>query len=149
MPFANLHHGGNEERLSLAARIEVELRARIEDALDYACLDAMVRARQAAGAPAPLADNARDRAEYLSRVSGFMERVRVELAASLSEEQRRRLGTAVSRHPANVEEALAAQVALAKELPDYWQCFDAIRQRDGALDSGSERRTLLDWLLGR
>jgi hypothetical protein len=149
MPFANLHHGGDEDRPSLAVRVEIELRARIEDALDYACLDAMVRARKAEGAPPPLPDNATDRAEYLSRVSAFMERVRAELVPTLTDEQRRRLGATVSRRPANVDAALAAQIALAKELPDYWQRLDAIRQRDGALDSGSEHRTLLDWFLGR
>src|SRR5207253_2797093 len=47
----------------LAARIEAELRERIEEAVDLACLDALVKWRRARGLPAPAADSVRDRAE--------------------------------------------------------------------------------------
>ena len=154
MPFANAHHGGGTQQpANLAGRIEAELRSRIEDAVDYACLDAMVQARRARGEPAPVADNPRDREEYLGRVARFLERLRVDIAAGLSDEQRRRLGGAVGPRPArDVESAIAAQIALARELPDYWQRFDMVRLAGADVtheSRGDERRSLLDRLLGR
>lgn len=132
MPFTNVHHGGEREPQDLAARIEAELRSRIEDAIDYACLDAMVRDRRERGAPPPASDDPRDREEYGRRVSAFLERVRVRLVAGLTGEQRSRLGDRVAApRSGDVSRALAAQVALAKELPDYWQRFDEIRQQPG------------------
>lgn len=162
MPFANAHHGdGDGERLDLAARIDAELRARIEDAVDCACLDAMVEARCAQGAAPPVADDPRDREEFMARVGAFIERLRVEIVAGLGEEQRRRLGETVLAPPAgDLGWAVSVQAALARELPDYWQRFDAIRLRppvepsgSGAMSSsphsGGERRGLLDRLLRR
>lgn len=160
MPLTNVHHGDDahrvdDARLGLAARIDAELRARIEDAVDYACLDAMVKAREASGAPAPVADDPGDREEYDRRVAALLERIRVALVSVLTAEQRAKLGATASP-PAHhdVRAALDAQVVLAKELPDYWQRFDELRQApdiaDGPQDSGGdERRGLLDRLLGR
>lgn len=132
MPFSNAHHGGDAERegarLDLAARIDAELRARIEDAVDYACLDAMVKAREARGAPAPVADDPGDRAEYGERVGVFLERLRVVLVALLDADARTRLASVVGSRATDVSAALGAQVALAKELPDYWQRFDEARR---------------------
>lgn len=151
MPFTNAYHGGSGERLDLGARIDVELRTRIEDAVDFACLDAMVRERDARGAPAPVADDPHDREEYGNRVSAFLDRLHIEIVSALSGEQRRHLG--VSPAPArnrDVTAALAVQMALAKELPDYWQRFDAVRlgaASDGGNSRGQSRR-LIDWLLG-
>ncbi len=147
MPFANTHHGGEREPLDLGARIDAELRSRIEDAVDFACLDAMVQARAASGQRAPVADDPRDREEYTRRVRAFLERVRAVLVARLDDEQRARLGALVATPRADdIGVALAVHVALAKELPDYWQRFDEVRQEP---DSGGERRSLLDRLLGR
>src|SRR5262249_21318972 len=159
MPFLNRHHGGNEP-FDLAARIDAELRARIEDAVDFACLNAMVSAREGAGASPPAAENPRDRDEYVARVAAFLDLLRDELTTQLSDEQRRRLGGVLSAEARGVEAALRAQVALAKELPDYWQRFEVIRQRgltgvapwrgeSAVASSRGERRRLLDWLLGR
>jgi hypothetical protein len=155
MPFTNAHHGGADEPADLAARIDAELRGRIEDAVDFACLDAMVREREARGEPAPAPDDARAREEYGRRVVSFLERVRVTLTADLTDEQRARLGPHVrAPQPGDVAAALAVQVALAKALPDYWQRFDAVRLTPGSAASGNaasgrESRRLIDWLLGR
>lgn len=157
MPFTNAHHGEDAQRdgdarLDLAARIDAELRARLEDAVDYACLAAMVTAREARGAPAPVADDPRDRDEYTRRVQEFLERVRSLLVATLSAEQRDRLDAVVGPpRDGDVRAAIDVQVALAKELPDYWQRFDEIRVRDtdAPTSGGDQRRSLLDRLLGR
>ena len=80
MPFTNAYHGGSGEPFDLAGRIDAELRARIEDAVDYVCLGAMAQAREASGSPAPAAANERDRAEYMRRVREFLELLRGELS---------------------------------------------------------------------
>lgn len=173
MPYTNAYHGpGDREPVGLAARIDAELRARIEDAVDYACLDTMVAARRAQNARPPVADDPADREEFMARVAAFLERLRIEIARGLDDEQRRRLGASIAASPAgDVPAAIAVQVALAKTLPDYWQRFDAVRRNEerpgspgtppsagglkGAVSgpptpSGRrERRGLLDRLLGR
>jgi hypothetical protein len=152
MPLGNVHHGGEREPFDLAGRIDGELRARIEDAVDHACLAAMVKNREARGEAAPASDNPRDRQEYMARVSAFLEVLRVEITGGLGDEQRQRLGHAVLRPRADdVEAAIAVQVSLAKVLPDYWQRFEAVRLGPGAdVDvSRREPRTLRDRLLGR
>jgi hypothetical protein len=150
VPLSNAHHGGRREPADLASRIEAELRSRIEDAVDMACLDAMVKARQAAGAPPPAVDSPRDREEYTARVRALLERLGAELTRALTPEQRRRLQPAAPGAGGSAEErAMALQVALARALPDYWQRFDDLRQRHAAEPSGREGRRLVDRLLGR
>jgi hypothetical protein len=152
MPLTNAHHGAAPEPFDLGARIEAELRARIEEAVDFVCLEAMVTARKARGAPAPSADNAHDRDEFMRQVKAFLERLRSRLVVSLSDEQRRRLGQVLAvPEPATVETEITVQVALARELPDYWQRLDAIRLgQDGVLPSrGHESPRLIDRLRGR
>ena len=150
MPFTNAHHGGGPEPHDLAARIDAELRGRIEDAVDFVCLEAMVREREARGEPAPAPDDPRAREDYERRVVAFLERVRVTLMADLTSEQRARLGRhATAPRPGDVAGALTVQVALAKLLPDYWQRFDAVRLAPQVAASGRESRRLIDWLLGR
>jgi hypothetical protein len=153
MPFTNVHHGDDahredDARMDLAARIDAELRARIEDAVDYACLEAMVKSREARGVHAPVADDPADRDEYVWRVRELLERLRSALVATLSAEQHARLDVATRAPRAeDTRAALDVQVALARQLPDYWQRFDEIRRQPPA--SGRESRGLLDRLLGR
>lgn len=133
------------------------MRERLEEAVDYVCLEALVRARRAGGLPAPAADNAADRREYTEHVRAFLTLLERDLGSHLTAEQRGRLPAAP---PAADEEGrlMSVQVALARLLPDYWQRFDAARARylaepasprvpDGG--SGSEGRGLLARLFGR
>lgn len=139
----------------LVTRIELEVRERLEEAVDYVCLEALVRARRAHNLPAPAADNTADRREYTDHVRAFLTQLERELGAELDPEQRRRLAAAPA---ATDEEArlMSVQVALARLLPDYWQRFDAARARyfaepasPPAGGSGSEGRGLLARLFGR
>jgi len=137
----------------LAARIDAQLRERLEEAVDFVCLEAMVARRRARGLPAPAADSERDREEFTGFVRAFLEHLRASLAADLGPEQRRRMEAA--EHSAGDEPArlVAVQVVLARELPDYWQRFEASwavwsAEARGA-DSGGERRSLLGRLFGR
>jgi hypothetical protein len=139
----------------LATRIEHEVRERLEEAIDYVCLEALVRARRTRNLPAPVADNTADRREYTEHVRAFLIQLERELCAELDTEQRQRVSAPASRD----EDArlMAVQVALARLLPDYWQRFDAARARylaepatgPGADASGSEGRGLLARLFGR
>lgn len=152
MPFTNAYHGpGDRQPVDLAARIDAELRARIEDAVDYACLGAMVAARRAHGGAAPDADDPGDREEYVARVQAFLERLRGEIAGALGDGAQRRLGPAIAAPPTgNLSAAITVQVALAKELPDYWQRFEAVRLSAAEARPPSSRSSrLLDRLLGR
>jgi hypothetical protein len=138
----------------LGTRIEFEVRERLEEAVDYVCLEALVQARRAANRPAPVADNAVDRREYTEHVHAFLTQLERDLTTDLDAEQRRRLA-ALPRAADDEARLMSVQVTLARLLPDYWQRFDAARARylaepgrraDG---SGSEGRGLLARLFGR
>ena len=141
----------------LSTRIELEVRERLEEAVDYVCLEALVQSRRTHGLPAPAADNTADRREYTEHVHAFLTQLERDLTTGLDAEQRGRLPAT----PAGADEEtrlMSVQVALARMLPDYWQRFDAARARylaepadarapaDG---SGSEGRGLLARLFRR
>jgi len=139
------------EPRDLSARIEAELRERIEEAVDFACLDALVERRRAHGLPAPVADSARDREEFARSVRAFLERLRDTFTAGLTPEQHAKVDAAAHAGGDATQRLLAVQVALAKELPDYWQRFEASRisyVRPAPASSG-ERRSLLSRLFDR
>jgi hypothetical protein len=134
----------------LDTRIEAEVRERLEEAIDYVCLEALVRARRESGLPAPAADNAADRREYDTRVHAFLGLLERELTAALTDDLRGKRPAA----PAAGDEGarlLAVQVSLARLLPDYWQRFDALRARylDEPAPSRSEGGGLLARLFRR
>ena len=124
MPFRT-PPGARRDLLSL---IDAELRDRLEEAIDHACLEAMVAARRAAGAPPPVADDARDREEFTASVRALLERLRDEIPADASEAGRTTPADA-GAHDSEEWRLLTIQLARAKALPDYWQRFDAVRLR--------------------
>jgi hypothetical protein len=109
----------------LHARIDAQLTERIEEAVDFVCLDALVESRRARQMAHPAADSAEDRAEFEAGVRRFLERLEESLLPLLTAEQRR--GLPADRGARGERERLALQVMLAKALPDYWQRFDALR----------------------
>jgi hypothetical protein len=117
MPFRDPRGG------SLSSRIQSELRERLEDALDAACLDALVRVRRARGLPGPLAESERDRAEYQTEVHRLLECLDAHFAGLIDADARREAANAGDP----VAQLLATQVSLARSLPDYWQRFEAVR----------------------
>lgn len=132
-------HGGAAE---LRARLDTELRERIEEAIDFVCLDALVRDRRARGLPPPAADSPADREEFARSVREFLERLDADIAG---------LPGARRETTGDLGDLLATQVRLAKELPDYWQRFEAIGASYAGepSTSGGERRSFFDRLLGR
>lgn len=142
MPFRE-PRGGN-----LASRIDSEIRERVEDALDAACLDVMVRAREMRRLPAPVAGNERDRAEYRAEVVALLERLDAHFARLAPPGTPG--GSPAARSGDGLAALIATQVALARRVPDYWQRFDAVRL-DYAAErsaSGGESRGLLRRIFG-
>jgi hypothetical protein len=135
----------------LGTRIEMEVRERLEEAIDYVCLEALVRERRAGGLPAPAADNPADKRAYADNVLALLGRLERELTADLSADSQQKVAHAAT--PPGDEQArlVARQVALARLLPDYWQRFEAVSA--GFLEavgaSGRESRGLLGRLFGR
>ncbi len=112
----------------LMALIEGEVRERIADAVDSASLAAMVERRRGHGLPEPVADSKHDREEFNAGVQAFLERLRAELLTALPREQQDKVVQAASRAGGDaVEGLMTTQVALARQLPDYWQRFEAVR----------------------
>ena len=145
----------------LITRIDAEVRERLEEAVDFVCLEALVQERRRRGLPPPAADSTTDRRDYLANVSAFLTLLQGELTADLTSDQRERLSAATAGSCDGETRLVTAQVVLARLLPDYWQRFDAVRARylDGAGtqrerdsaggESGREGRSLLARLFGR
>jgi hypothetical protein len=133
----------------LGTRIELEVRERLEDAVDYVCLEALVRARRERGLPPPAADNTADRRAYTDNVLTFLQMLRAELTPGLGPEQARTVIRAAEVPGDEQARLVAVQVALARLLPDYWQRFDAVRMRYLSEPSSREGRGLLGRLFGR
>lgn len=138
MPFRHANRAHD-----LDTRIEHEVRERLEEAVDFVCLEALVSARRASGGAAPVADNAADRAEYQAHVSAFLRLLTAELRGATEAD-----GMAGDTEDARL---LARQVSLARTLPDYWQQFETLSARYLAEPSasGGQRRSLLARLFGR
>src|SRR5262249_7799863 len=125
------------------------------EAVDFACLEAIVHSRQARGLPAPLPDNARDRAEFDASVDAFLARLGDEIPTALTAEQRESFTAAVGRATGErLPRPVAAQAALARLLPDYWQRFEEVGEAwaaevgAGPPPLGRDRPRWLDRLLG-
>ena len=138
----------------LVARIAYEVRERLEEAIDYVCLEALVRERRNRGLPPPVAESTDDRRAYTDNVLTFLRLLGREIATTEAQPK-----PAASSPGAADEQArlIGAQVALARTLPDYWQRFETISEaylagRASATHgdaSGREGRGLLARLFGR
>jgi hypothetical protein len=119
---------GPDQPRDLLALIEHEVRERIADAVDAVSLEVIVQGRRRQGLPDPVTESAADRAEFTAGVRAFLERLGAEILPALAPDQRRRVAEAATRAGADVVAGLlATQVTLARELPDYWQRFEAVR----------------------
>jgi hypothetical protein len=145
----------------LVTRIEFEVRERLEEAVDYVCLEALVRDRRARGLPPPAADSDEDRRVYTDNVLTLLRRLGRELGPVSPSGPPRAAAPVAQAGGDEQARLIAAQVALARTLPDYWQRFEAISDeylagRGGEADtaptdatSGREGGGLLARLFGR
>jgi hypothetical protein len=146
MPFRH-----PDRSADLAARIEYEVRERLEEAVDYVCLEALVRERRARGLPPPAADNADDRRSYTANVLTFLRLLRREVTPALGSEGEREVAGAAQAAGDEQARLIALQVAMARKLPDYWQRFEALSEgylAGRSASSGREGRGLLARLFG-
>ena len=147
----SLRRSGGQPR-DLLARVDMEITERLEEAVDFVCLDTMVQRRRARHLPEVAADSDEDRDEFNSRVETFLDRLRRDIALDAPPAIQGKIDEALGRAGAErVRQLLAVQVVLAKELPDYWARFDTVRLAYAAEDdaSGSERPGLLGRLFRR
>jgi len=135
MPFRDPEAG------NLATRISAGIRQRIEEAVEVACLDIVVKGRRSRGLPAPVAHREEDRAEFDQIVCQLLTRLHTHLVTPLDGGLRTKIALAGQAATDPVERLMAIQVALARELPDYWQRFDTIRRDYAAERSASGRES--------
>lgn len=112
----------------LLERIEAQLRERLEEAVDFFCLDLMVQLRRHHGRPLPTEESRRDREEFKHLVREFLEFLKSGFLARLAEadaEKLRQLEIAAKDEGWN--RLIVIQTHLARSLPDYWQRFDEIK----------------------
>jgi hypothetical protein len=122
-PFRGAFPHQHGDPRTLKERIDAQLRERIEEAVELAGLELMVERRRRHGQPAPETSSEADRREFEATARHLLAHLRSAFWAQLSAEQR----VQVERAEAAVAEPqrlLAAQVLLARQLPDYWQRFE-------------------------
>ena len=98
----------------LKSRIDAQLVERLEEAVDFVCLDALVESRRAHHLADPVADNAEDRAEFETGVRAFLDHLERSLLPALTPEQRRHVPSPAATR--SERDRLSIQVALAKAL---------------------------------
>ncbi|MEK6666579.1 MAG: hypothetical protein AABZ20_09170 [candidate division NC10 bacterium] len=112
----------------LGERIEAVVTERLEEAVEFVCMDLLVQLRRAQGRPAPVAKSASDRQEFQGLVREWLLHLRGALLDGLLPEEVRKVGQAEeARGREEIPRLLAGQVALARALPDYWQRFETLR----------------------
>jgi hypothetical protein len=134
----------------LATRIELEVRERLEDAIDHVCLQALVQRRRSTGDAAPEPDNPADRAEYEAHVLAFLRLLARDLTAGVDRDTQRIAQAAGADARDESSRLVGHQVVLARRLPDYWQRFEVVSARylDAPHASGGAGGGMLRRLFG-
>jgi len=123
----SLRRNANDPR-GLLERIDAQVRERVEEAVDFACLDLLVQLRRQHGRALPEEQNEKDRQEFRGLVREFLAYLREAYWAELPEAEREKVTQVeAGAGTEELQRLVAVQVALAKHLPDYWQRFDTFR----------------------
>ena len=125
-PFrtTGLRHGRDDPR-GLRERIEAQLTDRIEEAVEMAALHLLVELRKRQGRPAPETDSRTDRDEFALLTTDLLRYLGEAFERELGEGQRRQLDAARGEGADDRARELHGQVWLSRQLPDYWQRFEA------------------------
>ncbi len=111
----------------LGERIEAAVAERLEEAVEFVCMDLLVQLRRAHGRPAPVAKSASDRQEFQGLVREWLLHLRGGLLDGLPPEDVQKVSQAEeARGREEIPRLLAGQAALARTLPDYWQRFETL-----------------------
>jgi len=111
----------------LGERIEAAVKERLEEAVEFVCMDLLVQLRRAHGGPAPVAKSASDRQEFQRLVGEWLLHLRGALLDGLPREEVQKVSQAEeARGREEIPRLLAGQAALARTLPDYWQRFETL-----------------------
>jgi hypothetical protein len=103
---------------------------RLEEAVDFFCLDLLVKRRQAANRPLPEEKSDTDRQEFRQLVQEFLAFLQEGCAARLGNDQVPLLRSVKEKAAGDPGQRLmTVQVFLARTLPDYWQAFDELTAR--------------------
>jgi hypothetical protein len=125
-PFGTSLRRDPTDPRGLLERIDAQLSERLGEAVDLACLDLMVKLRRQHGRQLPEEQNEKDRQEFRSLVREFLIYLRAAYWNEISEAERAQVTQAeAAAGSEEVQRLVAAQVTLAKQLPDYWQRFEA------------------------
>ena len=127
-PFPTSLRRNPDDPRGLLERIDAQLQERLEEAVDFFCLDLLVKVRQAGSRPSPEEKSEQDRREFHELVGEFLAFLRKGFLARLGEEEALRLRSVEGAARGN-QRLVAGQVHLAKALPDYWQAFDEFTAR--------------------
>lgn len=149
-PFSTSLRRNPEDPRGLLERIEAQLRERLEEAVDFFCLDLLVKLRRAYNRPLP-EKGEKDRQEFQQLVQEFLAFLREGFLARLGEEEVALLRSVEEEASGNPGQRLVAvQVHLARALPDYWQAFDEFTTRftQERLAAPPSKPALLDRLFG-
>lgn len=149
-PFGTSLRRDPDDPRGLLERIDGVVRERIEEAVDFVCLDLLVQLRRQRGQAPPEKESEKDREEFKRLVREFLGYLRTAYWAELSKAERQMVTQAEAGRDER-ERLLAVQVALAKHRPDYWQRFEAFRLAfvQERLAAPPPKPRLLDRLLGR
>ena len=128
-PFnTSLRRDPNDPR-GLPERIEALLRERIEESVEFVCMDLLVQLRRAHGRPAPEATSASDRQEFQGLVRDLLLHLRTAFLEGLTSDDLQKVTQTEDTHgPDEIARLLAGQTALARTLPNYWQRFETLRE---------------------
>jgi len=125
-PFRGAFAHQHGDSRSLIERINAQLRERIGEAVEMAGLELMVELRRRHGRPPPETSSAADRREFEETARELLTHLRDAFHGELTPEQRADLERGEAG-AAESERLLAGQAQLARQLPDYWQRFEAHR----------------------
>lgn len=133
-PFrtTGLRHGADDPR-GLRERIEAQLTERIDEAVEMAALHLLVELRKRHDRPAPEGDSREDRDEFAALTADLLDYLGEAFEAELNPDQRRELDRARAGGADGRARGLRAQVFLSRQLPDYWQRFEAHRAAHAGL----------------
>ena len=127
-PFNTSLRRDPDDPRGLVERIEALVGERLEEAVEFLCMDLLVQQRRDLGRAAPEAKSAGDRQEYEGLVREWLLHLRGALLEGLTPEDLQKVSRAEeARGREEIPRLLAGQVVLARTLPDYWQRFEALR----------------------